>query len=66
MCQWASAIVTRIKRVLFNFWTDSHEDLIALFGLDDRKLLGKFCSSRVFASQSIAVARPFNLSAARR
>ncbi len=42
ICIWASALVTKTGDVLHNFWTDSHEDLIAIFGMkDDGK--ARFC-----------------------
>src|SRR5690242_14432845 len=35
MCKPISAIVTAKGDVLYNLWTDSHEDLVKLFKLND-------------------------------
>ena len=37
MCHFKSAIVTQDGRVLHNEFTDLHKDLIALYGIDDKR-----------------------------
>ncbi len=37
MCNWMSAIVLRNGDLLYNLATDSHEDLVALFNLRDKR-----------------------------
>ena len=38
MCEFLSAIVKKDGEILWDAYTDSHEDLVAAYGLDDSKL----------------------------
>lgn len=42
MCNFLSALVTRQGEVKYNLYTDSHEDLIELYGLRDNSMMGQF------------------------
>ena len=61
MCHFKSAIVMQDGRVLHSEFTDSHEDLIALYGIDDKRRsaeITKFVRVKFYPTNLIDLAEP--------